>query len=355
MTPDLLRTNASRSNDCSLVAPLLVFYSCEEASAEERARVEQHVAVCSDCAAAFAAELRLRQMLATLTQPADRLDSADALLAQCRSELAEVLDEGRDTAAVREAFARPGIFAKLILWCRMELTLHPALGAALFVLIGLSAGRILPVSAGGVDHAGLVPNMTVSATPRISDQELQNMSVSGIYVVPDESGRQNVEVHLRAMTPIEVKGGPDDSEIKRVLSVVIQNGQRFDSDLRLDSVEVLRSRTDDVDVRRLLCTASLHDPNPGVRLRALEALHGFVQDAAVRDALLDALVHDTNPGVRIEAINELRTLVDNGNAVNDPRVARVMRDLSEHDSNNYIRFQASNAVRRLAGGPLSEK
>jgi hypothetical protein len=349
---ELHRANAGRSNDCSLVAPLMVFYACEEATAEERARVEQHVGVCSDCAAAFAAELRLRQMLATLAQPADRLDSANALVAQCRSELAEALDEGRDSAAVREAFAAQGIFARLMLWGRMELTLHPALGAALFVLIGLSVGRILPVSAGGVDHAGLVPNLTVSATPRISDQELQNMTVSQIYLVPDENGRQNVEVHLRAMTPIEVKGGPDDTEIKRVLSAVIQNGQRFDSDLRMDSVEVLRSRIDDVDVRRLLCTASLHDPNPGVRLRALEALHGFVQDESVRSALLDALVHDTNPGVRIEAINELGAIIEKGNAANDPRVARVMRDLSEHDSNNYIRLQAANAVRRLDGGLL---
>ncbi len=352
MTPELHRVNNRRSKDCSLVEPLLVFYSCEEATAEERARVEQHVAVCIDCAAAFAAELRLRQMMATLSQPADRLDAAGALLAQCRSELAEALDEGHDLAAARAAFAPPGIFARLVLWCRMEMTLHPALGAALFVLIGLSVGRVLPVSAGGVDHAGLVPNMTVSASPRISDQELQTISVSGIYLLPDETGRQNVEVHLRAMTPIEVKGGPDDSEVKRVLSVVIQNGQRFDSDLRLDSVEVLRSRTDDVDVRRILCTASRHDPNPGVRLRALEALRGFVQDAAVRDALLDALVHDTNPGVRIVAINELRDLVDNGSAANDPRVARVMRDLSEHDTNNYIRLQAATAVRRLAGGSL---
>jgi hypothetical protein len=127
----------------------------------------------------------------------------------------------------------------------------------------------------------------------------------------------------------------------------MMNGQRFDSDVRMDSVDVLRGRTGDVDVRRVLCSASRHDTNPGVRLRALEALHGFEQDATVRDALVDALMHDAILGVRIEAMNELSTTVLAGKSNADPRIAQVLRDLSEHDSNNYIRLQAAAAVRNL--------
>jgi hypothetical protein len=340
--------------DCAAIEQMLVYYACEEATAEERAAVEQHVGGCASCAAALAVELRLRQMLATLPQPADGLDPAGALLAQCRSELAEAMDDARDSlTAARMGLPSQGFFARSLAWCRMEMAVHPALGAAFFVLLGLMVGRMAPAAGTGMQQSGLVPTMTVSASSPITDQELQNMSVSGIFLVPDgDAGTQNVEVHIRAMTPRVVAGGPDDADVKRVLSAVLQNGQRYDSDMRMDSIEALRGRMDDADVRRLLCQALLHDPNPGVRLRAMEALHGFEQDAVVRDAVLESLTRDSFPGVRIEAVNELVTLVDAGKATGDPQIARVLRSLSEHDPNNYVRLQAAAAVRQLGSGPL---
>lgn len=349
MTPQENRAHEEMLKDCASVERALVYYACDEAAAEERAAVEQHVSGCACCAAALAEELRLRQMLATLPQPSDGLDPAGALLAQCRSELAEAMDDARDSlAAAKMGLAPQGFFARGIAWCRMEMAFHPALGAAFFVLLGLGIGRIAPTAGNGTLQSGLVPTMTVSASHPITDQQLQNVTVSGIYVVPGgAAGAQNVEVHLRAMTPMVVAGGPDDVDVKRLLSLVLQNGQRFDSDVRMDSVEALRARTDDPDVRRLLCQALLHDPNPGVRLRAMEALHGFEKDANVRDAVLEALTHDTFPGVRIEAVNELVAMIDAGNASGDPQMERVLRGLSQHDSNNYVRLQAAAAVRQL--------
>ncbi len=349
MTPEVQSGELQRAMRCQEVERLLVLYACDEAAPGERSAVEQHVGGCPECAALFASELRLRQMIATLPQPADGLDVSGALLEQCRSELAEALDEGHDFAAARARGRSDGFFARCFAWCRMEMAMHPALGAALFVLVGLGMGRMLPVTANsGQVGAGLVPSMTV--TPRISDQELQNVAaVTGIYPVADtDSQTQNFEVHFRAMKPVVVS---DDGDVKRVLSFVVQNAQRFDPDVRLDSVDVLRSRVQDTEVRRVLCAASRHDANPGVRLRALEALRGFEQDAAVRETVLDALLHDTNPGVRNEAIDVIRTLVFAGSAGNDPHVAQVLRDLSEHDANNYIRLQAAAAVRRLSAGP----
>ena len=334
------------SVDCESAERLLIYYACDEARPEERAAVEQHVGECANCAAMLAVELRLQQMLATMPQSADELDLAGELLAQCRSELAEALDDSRDHATL--GLQSQGFLARCFAWCRMEMAVHPAMGAALFVLIGLAVGRVMPSVANGTQQAGLIPTSTVYASPRISDQELQNMNVSGIYSVPgDGAGTGTVEVHIRAMTPMVVSGGPDDEDVKRVLSFVIMNGQRFDSDVRMDSVDVLRSRTDDVDIRRVLCATSLHDANASVRLRALEALHGFEQDDMVRDTLLDALKHDTNPGVRIEAVNDLKATVESGKATAYPRIAQVLRDLSEHDSNNYIRLQAAAAIRNL--------
>jgi len=332
--------------DCSNVERLLVYYACDEARPEERAAVEEHICECANCAAMLAVELRLQQMLATMQQPADELDLAGELLAQCRSELAEALDDSRDSVA--RSLQPQGFMARCFAWCRMEMAVHPAMGAAFFVLMGLAVGRVMPAAGNGTQSAGLIPTSTVYASPRISDQELQNINISGIYSVPGGTdGAQTIELHVRAMKPMVVTGGPDDSDIKRLLSFVMMNGQRFDSDVRMDSVDVLRGRTSDADVRRVLCSASRHDTNPGVRLRALEALHGFGQDETVRDALLDALMHDANPGVRVEAVNELTNTIAAGKSNADPRIARVLRDLSEHDSNNFIRLQAAAAVRNL--------
>ena len=345
-------TNLTPTNDaklavnCESAERLLIYYACDEATREERAAVEQHVGECANCAAMLAVELRLQQMLATMPQSADELDLAGELLAQCRSELAEALDDSRDH--VKLGLQPQGFLARCFAWCRMEMVMHPAMGAAFFVLMGLAVGRVMPTTSNGTQSAGLVPTSTVYASPRITDQELQNMNVSAIYAVPGQAaGTQTIEVHLRSMKPMVVSGGPDDEDVKRLLSFVVANSQRFDSDLRMNSVDVLRGRTNDEDIRRVLCASSLHDTNPGVRLRALEALHGFEQDDTVRDTLLDALIHDSNPGVRIEAVNELRATVESGKATADPRIARVLRDLSVHDSNNYIRLQAAAAVRNL--------
>jgi len=345
--------NSTRANEaklavnCESAERLLIYYACDEATREERAAVEQHVGECANCAAMLAVELRLQQMLATMPQSADELDLAGELLAQCRSELAEALDDSRDH--VKLSSQPQGFLARCFAWCRMEMVMHPAMGAAFFVLMGLAVGRVMPAGSNGMQSAGLVPTSTVYASPRISDQELQNMNVSGIYSVPGQAaGTQTIEIHVRAMKPMVVSGGPDDEDVKRVLSYVMANSQRFDSDVRMESVDVLRGRTNDEDIRRVLCASSLHDANAGVRLRALEALHGFEQDESVRDTLLDALMHDTNPGVRIEAVNELRSTVEAGKAAADPRIARVLRDLSEHDSNNYIRLQAAAAIRNVA-------
>jgi hypothetical protein len=341
-----IQNNAKLAINCESAERFLIYYACEEATREERASVEQHVGECANCAAMLAVELRLQQMLATMPQSADELDLAGELLAQCRSELAEALDDSRDH--VKLGLQPQGFLARCFAWCRMEMVMHPAMGAAFFVLIGLAVGRVMPTTSNGMQSAGLVPTSTVYASPRISDQELQNMNVSAIYSVPGEAaGTQTIEVHIRAMKPMVVTGGPDDDDVKRLLSFVMTNSQRYESDVRMNSVDVLRSSTGDADVRRVLCATSLHDANPGVRLRALESLHGFEQDETVRDTLLDALMHDTNPGVRIEAVNELRATVEAGKATAYPRIARVLRDLSEHDSNNYIRLQAAAAIRNL--------
>src|SRR2546430_11312007 len=82
-----------KSVNCKDIAPLLVFYTCDEVSDTERKHIEAHVANCRACATQLAEENDLQEAMVARRQPADELDSSGMLLSQCRSELAEALDD----------------------------------------------------------------------------------------------------------------------------------------------------------------------------------------------------------------------------------------------------------------------
>ena len=74
---------------CQEFEQLIFLYVNDELEASERARVEQHIAACSACAAALQREQRWLDTLAARASE----EPAPALLAQCRSELAETIDD----------------------------------------------------------------------------------------------------------------------------------------------------------------------------------------------------------------------------------------------------------------------
>src|SRR5229473_2595085 len=78
---------------CKDVAPLLVFYACGEATYKERKQIEGHVAHCEACATQLGEERHLQEALLAAPQSADEFDASGILLSQCRSELAEALDD----------------------------------------------------------------------------------------------------------------------------------------------------------------------------------------------------------------------------------------------------------------------
>ncbi len=336
-----------RALDCAEMERLSVFYVCGELGTEERAAVEQHATNCARCAETLEREKALQVLLA---YPAGRQDPSEILLAQCRSELAEALDDAAGKKAGGswlEAF-RPAR------WLVSSFVGHPAWSAALLVLLGVALGTIAPQwyrnTLGAANNAR--PQLTVPAERRLTEQDLQNMSVAGVSWVPDNgSGTPGVELHMTAEKPYVLAGSPDDTEVKRILTFVVTNGQRFDPGVRLDSLEVLRTRTSDSNVRRALCAAARRDTNPGVRLKALEALGGAEQDDAVRQTLLDALLHDDNPGVRVEAVTLLssgvRAMSGQPTTPAEEELLRALRERMERDPNNYVRMQSAAAIREL--------
>jgi hypothetical protein len=347
---------------CAEVAPLLVFYACDEVSAQERERIDAHLASCPACSKQLGEELSMQTTFAGASQAADQLDPSGALLAQCRSELSELLDD-LSAPPIRQHWVPFG-------WVRRWMALRPVWSAAVLVLLGLVVGTQasvwLSTRGGGNNMSGGVGDaVNVMPAPRLTDEDLAKMAVAGVNFAPAaDSAPGTLQLQVRTEQPLMVVGNVDDADVRRVLTYVVANGERFDPGVRLDCLDGLRARAGDVEVRRALLAAARKDQNPAVRMKALELLRDAAGDNTVRETLLDALQHDANPGVRVEAVNllvrslkgepfdgpEVPGVAEAAALPGDPsfeRVVRVLEDLRRHDPNRYVRLRSTAALRQI--------
>jgi HEAT repeat protein len=210
--------------------------------------------------------------------------------------------------------------------------------------------------------------VNVMSAPRLTDEELSKMAVAGINFSPaSDTAPGTLQLQVRTEQPMEVIGNVDDADVRRVLTYVVANGERFDPGVRLDCLDALRTRTTDTEVRKALLAAARKDPNPAVRMKALEALRDSADDQAVRETLLETLRHDANPGVRVEAVNLLVRSLEGeplegtnvaaeaqsseSEALGAPaaeRVVRALEDLERRDPNRYVRLRSAAALRQLS-------
>jgi hypothetical protein len=352
-----------KSVSCKDVAPLLVFYACDEVSDRERKQIEAHVANCEGCAAQLAEESELQDAMVAAPQPADELDSSGILLSQCRSELAETLDD-LSAPPIQERWRPLG-------WLRRWMALRPAWSGALLVFFGIVVGtQVLPWLQNGKNGNANGQAMNVMAKPPLSKDQLDKMEIAGINFSPSsDASSPNVQLKLSAEQPMVLTGSVDDSDMRRVLTYVVENGERFDAGVRLDCLEALKAVSRDQQVRQALIAAARKDLNPAVRMKALESLRDSAGDDNVRQALLDALEHDANPGVRVEAVNvlvgslqhgdtegtgpvvaEATPSVKTGSAHEDEGVNRVIHELQQlqrRDPSRYVRLRSAAALRQI--------
>ena len=326
-----------------------ILYAAGELGVEDRAAVEAHAEQCAKCASVLAREIDLRKALAARVQPADTLDGSEFLLARCRSELFETLDD----AAARPQRAWPSVLPwQWIAAFRRAFVFHPGWSAAALILAGALAGtaarewyRQIAVPVPGN------PVFTVSAPAPITEQELATIDRDGIRLEPQsDSPAPRVQLQLRSPQPRVIQGTPDDAEIRRVLAYVLGHGGQFDDSVRLGSIDALRTEADDPQVRAAMSEALRHDPNPAVRLRAIEALRGFDSAPDVQSAILGALSDDDNSGVRIQALNTLLERMRNSELSRVPldnRAVNILRDRMYNDSNSYIRSRSADALGEL--------
>jgi hypothetical protein len=339
-----------RPVSCEKFEMLSVLYAAGVLEDSERAAVEAHTGACPACAAVLRREIRLGEILAGHAQVTAESDPSSLLLARCRAGLGKALENAPapGQSGWRRIW-RPQAWPRIF---RVSPDFHPAWSVAALAVVAVIAGF-----AGwkGVGRAPVQPPaqplMTVSAPPPVTDQDLETMGIESLRWEPRDNASPQVEVQMHTDRPVILQGSPDDGEIRRVLSYVVENGSRFDPGLRLDSLELLRSQASDPRVSNVMRRAARLDPNPAVRLRALESLRGQATDLNVRQTLLEALARDENSGVRIEAVNALLEALgalQTSAAWPDGDALEILQDRMRNDPNTYVRLRSAAAFARLA-------
>jgi HEAT repeats len=335
---------------CGEFESQLILFATGELDASEMAEVSDHLLHCSGCNQAMAQQ---NEMLALLS--ANHREPDAVLLASCRAALDDALDQQEERGWLRRTIGT--------LLPTGWISPRPAWSAALLLAIGFSVGVLGPRLARGPVAPSRADSLTASniSTPQVSDTasevvpssalsslDLHTANVAGINVFPaSDNEPPRVQLQLKAQQPFMVSGTVNDADVKQVLMFVLHNNQRFDPDVRLDAVDLLRARNNDPDVRSALCQAVHTDHNAAVRLKALEALNGAEPQDLVRQTLLDALVDDQNPGVRVEAINALRDMAAKGQVDADDHMLAVLHERMKKDPSTYIRLQSAAVIRDL--------
>ncbi len=153
------------------------------------------------------------------------------------------------------------------------------------------------------------------------------------YVEPVGSGR--VQIVVDETTQRVLSGNLDDQSIQRLLLTAAKDPS--DAGLRVESVDLLKSRPQSAEVRSALLYAVQHDPNSGVRLKALDGLKEFANDPETRKTLTQVLLKDDNPGVRTQVIDLL--IKHHSDAM-----VGVFQELMGKEDNGYIRMRCQKAL-----------
>lgn len=254
----------------------------------------------------------------------------ETLLAECRQDLMR--------AVYREERRRQEATPFLPAWAQRFLPSRnawvPAAAAALLVM-GFFSGRMTQELFTGEDAPAVATSVTPALPARTVSTGSEPQSILDVDSVAFDPMGGGVEIVIEERRTI--RGSAEDPRIRGLLLSSIRSPE---AGMRLESVEALRGRGDDVEIQRTLIQALVGDENPGVRLKALEALAPYHQEAAVRSALIQAVKTDPNVGVRVQAIDLLTQSPDR-------RLAGVLQELVTDEQNPYVRLRSQQMLHEM--------
>jgi hypothetical protein len=295
--------------NCDTVRTRLSLFLYGELSFDEEEQVEQHLGGCAACRREYEAEKAMHAALDSRVS-----DPSPALLAECRARLWRALEA--DASPAQGAGWRnrlAGFFTIRSAW------LGPA-GAVALVAVGFFGARLAP-----------------SQLPFAGERRDNGYVASRVrYLEPSADGR--VRIGLEETRQRTVSGTLEDQRIRELLLAAARDPN--DPGLRVDSVDLLRSKSATTDVRAALLHVLQHDPNAGVRLKALEGIKAFAAEPEVRGALAEVLLADDNPGVRTQVIELLV-------AHRDHEIVGTLQELLRKEDNDYIRLRTQRALQAM--------
>src|SRR6185312_3765639 len=104
----------------------------------------------------------------------------------------------------------------------------------------------------------------------ITDSGPQVANVAGIDSIATDPTSNRVTIKYDTLHPQTLEGSATDPQIQQLLLLAARNNRN--SDVRLDSIDLLKSKAQDNEVRDALISALRYDKNPGVRLKSLDGL-----------------------------------------------------------------------------------
>lgn len=301
---------------CDWTKENVVLFIYDELPDDAKFEFMHHVQHCMACKQ----ELQSAQAFKEQMNAVPVAEVSPNLLAASRMQLQESLEHAEQNRSFW------GMFVFDLAGWMHQIKLAPALTAVLLIL-GFAGGsittwRLAQGNAGGVQ---IVKNDSGVNAP--------DFNIAGIDSITTDPGSNRVIVKYDALRPETYEAPASDTRIQQLLLLAARSNRN--SDVRLDSIDLLKNKAQDNEVRDALISALRYDRNPGVRLKALDGLKSYVKDDVhVRDAVLEALLHDNNPGVRSEAIS----LLDPVKA--DSSVREALQVLAARDPNQYIKTQS---------------
>ncbi len=308
--------------NCDSVLHLIPLYFYGELAPPDEDQLEEHLHSCPACAREMERQRALAAALA-----GRQAEPSIAFLDDCREDLMAAITAADVTAIAPQARAirrqprpaqRPGPWRLFLAalaesFSGLERLRVPA-GAAALVALGFIAARVTMRTSATADASVFPMVRTVQA---------------------DGSGR--VQISLDETRPRVVSGSMDDQHIQQLLLAAIHDGNPA---ARLESLRILKDRTESSQVRDALLNAVAHDPNPGVRLAALEGLKPLAGDQDVRKVLAQVLLADDNPAIRMQVVD---LLVEH----RDDSTVGVLQDLMQKEDNNYVRMKSEQVLKEM--------
>jgi HEAT repeats len=299
---------------CEWTKENVVLYMYDELPDDAKFEFMHHIQHCADCKREVEAAQAFKEQMSAAPLP----EVSPNLLAASRMQLQDALEHAEQNRSFM------GMFIFDFAGWMHQIKLAPALTAALLI-IGFAGGSI---TAWRLGQTGGQP---IARTD--SGQTPPDFNIAAIDSIATDPNSNQVTIKYDTLRPQTLEGSANDPRIQQLLLLAARSNRN--SDVRLDSIDLLKNKAQDNDVRDALISALRYDKNPGVRLKALDGLKGYVKDDVhVRDAVVEALLHDSNAGVRSEAIS----LLDPVKA--DSSVREALQVLATSDPNQYIKTQS---------------